>query len=212
MSSQTKKSIKDREPKSSESRIAEKNDEVREKRQAKLESVREKDTVSLKTTTGNGNSPFHIKITQREAAPKIKPRQYQQDLTAEQQQENAKLLYTRMQQYCERLGESAMKSQLEELKHNPNAEVKATVYYVDPKMYGRKKKLFKITSDNGPFQVHGFVDPLNGDLYKPSGRTPSKNPIHNLMDDDSFHWVLDNCTYTGSELYLSNARRDYVVN
>lgn len=92
------------------------------------------------------------------------------------------------------------------------------MFRVDEKMYGRKKKLIQIVndetragSDKTWTTTHAFVDPENGDLYKPSGRSPAKNPVHNLLNDESYQWVLNNCTWTGSELYLNKARRDWTV-
>ncbi len=82
-------------------------------------------------------------------------------------------------------------------------------------MYGRKKKYLKLVRDRVTLDrhiittVHAYIDPVNGDVYKPTSGAPAKNPIHCLLDEDSREWLYKNCTSYGSELYKSNTRRDW---
>lgn len=224
MSSNPKKSVKDHEPKSVQEKLDEKGDELREKRTRKLDEKREKSD-----TAPTSNDPFaNLKIEVPAATLQIRVRSQQPapKITAGNSvplaDEDFKKLTTRMKAYCDALGEQYLTSQVE-LYQRMGQELDPKqfdmrTFRVEGKLYGRKKKFFTIVCDEKAHyddkvwtQTHAFVDPLNGDVYKPNGRSPSKRPIHNLLNDTSFEWVLEHCTWTGSELYKSNASRDWIV-
>lgn len=51
--------------------------------------------------------------------------------------------------------------------------------------------------------VHAFVDPSNGDVYKSgSWAKPAKHIRFNLLDDESFATMIEECDPFGSYLYI----------
>lgn len=67
---------------------------------------------------------------------------------------------------------------------------------------GRKYQRIVMHRDGKDRSVHAFID-LDGNVYKADGwAKPAKGVRFNLLDDASFHTMLDRLDWAGSYLYI----------
>lgn len=51
--------------------------------------------------------------------------------------------------------------------------------------------------------IHAFVDKVTGEVYKPSSRrSPARIVRYNLLNDESFNNMIENCDWAGGYLYI----------
>lgn len=62
---------------------------------------------------------------------------------------------------------------------------------------------YGVNAEVGSRSVHAFVDKVTGDVFKPaSWAAPAKIARFNILNDESFHQMMQNCDIHGSYLYL----------
>lgn len=75
--------------------------------------------------------------------------------------------------------------------------IKIVAYYIEIKL------VYGVNPEVGSKSVHAFVDKATGDVFKPaSWASPAKIARFNILNDESFNRMIQNCDIHGSYLYL----------
>ena len=83
-------------------------------------------------------------------------------------------------------------------RRHPNSD--PYKFYIES---GRKYHKIVMETESQSRSVHAFVDKKTGEVYKPASfKAPAKHVRFNLCIISDREWVLKNCDWAGSYLYI----------